>query len=85
VDLQTESGEHYCVLKVKNYGVGIPEKELAFIFEPFYRVDKSRNKETGGYGLGMHLVKKIIEAHDGKVAIDSARGEWTEVIVKLPK
>ncbi|MFP4548851.1 MAG: sensor histidine kinase [Fidelibacterota bacterium] len=84
VAVQQETEPGYFVLRVKNYGQGIPEKELDFIFEPFYRVDKSRNKETGGYGLGMHLVKKIIEAHNGKVAIYSVPGEWTEVTVKLP-
>ncbi len=84
VELRKETEPGYFVLKVKNYGKGIPEKELDFIFEPFYRVDKSRNKETGGYGLGMHLVKKIIEAHNGKVAIRSVPDEWTEVTVKLP-
>ena len=84
VELQAEVAEDTFILKVKNYGEGIPEKDLGFIFEPFYRVDKSRNKKTGGYGLGMHLVQKIVLAHHGSVSIDSKFGEWAEVTVKLP-
>lgn len=85
IEISADTDNKYFTLKIKNYGEGIPEKELGFIFEPFYRVDKSRNKNTGGYGLGMHLVKKIVEAHNGTVEIDSQFGEWTEVVVKLPK
>jgi len=58
IEVTSELNSRYFTLKIKNYGQGIPTKELDFIFEPFYRVDKSRNKNTGGYGLGMHLVKK---------------------------
>ncbi len=85
VNIKVENNKESFVLKIKNYGEGIPEKDLDFIFEPFYRVDKSRDKKTGGYGLGMHLVKKIVDAHEGEISISSKQGSWTEVTVKLPK
>jgi len=85
IEISTESDDRFFTMKIKNYGEGIPAKELDFIFEPFYRVDKSRSKKTGGYGLGMHLVRKIVEAHKGQVTIDSLQNEWTEVTIKLPR
>lgn len=84
IEISSDLDSKFFTLKIKNYGEGIPKEELDFIFEPFYRVDKSRNKSTGGYGLGMHLVKKIIDAHSGEVKIDSQFGEWTEVVISLP-
>jgi signal transduction histidine kinase len=54
---------------IRDNGPGIPEEEMVNIFEPFYRVDKSRSKKTGGYGLGLALCKKIMEAHGGNILI----------------
>jgi signal transduction histidine kinase len=68
-----------------DHGEGIPENELKYIFEPFYRVDKSRSKETGGYGLGMHLAKKIVEAHSGTISIKSKPAEGTTIKILFPK
>lgn len=70
---------------VRDYGCGIPEKELPFIFEPFYRVDKSRSKGTGGYGLGMHLSKNIMDAHGGEIGIESREGGGTTVTLRFRK
>ena len=70
---------------VRDHGCGIPEKELPSIFEPFYRVDKSRSKSTGGYGLGMHLSKKIMDAHGGEIGIESREGEGTTVTLRFRK
>ncbi len=69
----------YVILRIKDDGIGIPEEELPFIFEPFYRVDKSRSKQTGGYGLGLSLCKTIMEAHGGKIDIESKDGAGTMV------
>ena len=57
------------LVKIKDNGMGIPEEELANVFEPFYRVDKSRSKKSGGYGLGLALCKKIMDAHGGGIKI----------------
>jgi Signal transduction histidine kinase len=67
------------ILKIKDYGIGIPEEEINKIEEPFYMVDKSRSRKAGGAGLGMALCKKIAIAHDGQVHITSRINEGTEI------
>lgn len=71
-------------ISVKDYGIGIPEEDLPFIFEPFYRVDKSRNKKSGGYGLGMSIVRQIVERHGGEIRLESTPEQGTEFIIDLP-
>ena len=73
------------VLVVKDTGIGIPEKYLDRIFERFFRVDKSRSKETGGTGLGLAIVKHTAEYLGGTVKMESKENEGTTVTVKLPK
>lgn len=75
----------YIIISIKDNGVGIPEKDIEFIFERFYRVDKSRDKETGGIGIGLSIVKSIINAHGGRIFVSSKINEGTEFIIKLPK
>jgi len=76
--------ESYAVIRITDFGIGIPQEELSHIFEPFYRVDKSRSKETGGYGLGLSLCKTIMEAHDGKIEVQSPPEEGTTVSLFFP-
>jgi two-component system sensor histidine kinase BaeS len=71
-------------VNVKDNGSGIPPNDLPFVFERFYRGDRSRNRESGGTGLGLTIVKGIVEAHQGEVQIRSQVGEGTTVTVKLP-
>lgn len=70
---------------VKDNGVGIAEEELPNIFERFYRADKSRNRNTGGAGIGLTIVKSIILAHKGTIQIKSMLGVGSEFIIILPK
>jgi signal transduction histidine kinase len=72
------------VVQIADKGIGIPQDELPFIFEPFYRVDKSRTKDTGGYGLGLSLCKTIMEAHGGRIDIHSSPGHGTTVTLFFP-
>ncbi len=74
----------FIVIQVRDRGQGIPAEELSYIFEPFYRVDKSRSKRTGGYGLGLSLCKTIIEAHGGRIEVQSAPGKGTTFSLYFP-
>jgi signal transduction histidine kinase len=75
---------HVVVVQVVDQGVGVPESETEKIFEPFYRVDKSRTRQTGGFGLGLSLCKRIIQAHGGKISARSAPNQGTIVEFSLP-
>lgn len=70
---------------IKDNGIGIPEDELPFIFERFYRADKSRNRMTGGSGIGLAIVKSIVTAHGGVVEVESRLNEGSCFSVTLPK
>lgn len=69
---------------VSDRGRGIPKEAIDRIFEPFFRVDKSRSKKQGGSGLGLALVKTIADAHGAAIAVDSELGKGTTVSVTLP-
>jgi signal transduction histidine kinase len=62
------------VLKIKDEGAGIPEESLPHIFDRFYRVDKARSRSTGGSGLGLSIVRDLIQKHQGKITVESAVG-----------
>ncbi|MHB8710568.1 MAG: sensor histidine kinase [Minisyncoccota bacterium] len=69
---------------VEDTGVGISQKDLQSIFEPFYRADYSRNRAFGGSGLGLSIVKELVRLHRGKISIRSTSGKGTTVLVSFP-
>lgn len=69
---------------VADTGQGIPEEELGFIFERFYQVEPSRNSRLQGQGIGLAVVKSIVEAHKGNVQVSSQEGAGTQFVVSLP-
>lgn len=71
-------------IEVADDGIGIGEADRERVFERFYRVDKSRSKETGGTGLGLSIVKHIVGLHEGRLDIESKLGEGTKITVFLP-
>lgn len=71
-------------LIIKDDGIGIDEKDLPYIFERFYRSDLSRNRSTGGKGIGLTIVKSLVEAHKGTIRVESGRGKGTTVTIALP-
>ena len=70
---------------IRNTGEGIAQEHLERIFERFYRVDSSRNRETGGYGLGLSIASSIVKQHKGKIYAKSKIGEFTSFIVEIPQ
>lgn len=71
--------------RIEDSGIGIAEENLPHIFERFYKVDKARERDLGGNGLGLSLVKKIIELHKGTIRVESNVGSGTVFIIHLPK
>jgi PAS domain S-box-containing protein len=72
------------VLYVADQGIGIPQEELAYVFDRFYRVDSSLRRTTAGAGLGLFLTKAIVEAHGGQIWVRSEPGRGTTFFVALP-
>lgn len=72
------------VLYIEDTGIGISKEQLPYIFERFYRVDKSRNRKTGGAGIGLTIVNSLVEAQGGKISIESEQGVGTTVKVEFP-
>jgi signal transduction histidine kinase len=85
VEVSLNCEDARAIIVVRDHGIGIPEEDLPFVFEPFYRVDKSRTPRTGGYGLGLSLAKTIVEAHGGSIAITSKPDLGTTVRIYLLK
>ncbi len=84
ITVSAEQRFNSVTIKVKDNGIGIPEKDLGRLFERFYRVDKARSREKGGTGLGLAISKSIVDAHGGTISIASVVNEGTEVTIKLP-
>lgn len=71
-------------IRIEDTGSGIPADDLPFIFERFYRADRSRNRATGGAGLGLTIVKQLIEAHGGTISVSSQVGKGSSFQILLP-
>jgi two-component system, OmpR family, sensor histidine kinase ArlS len=80
-----KAGGDMVKITVEDNGIGIPSDEIGHIFDRFYRVDKTRAKVTGGSGLGLSIVKSIVDAHGGEISIESTPENGTHVTIFLPK
>lgn len=85
VTVKVTEEEHAVVIIVSDTGIGMNEDDLRFVFERFYRVEKSRDRKSGGSGIGLTIVKKLVEAHGGTIRMESRVGEGTSVEIHFPK
>ncbi|MDR1952815.1 MAG: GHKL domain-containing protein [Elusimicrobiota bacterium] len=85
IQISVRETDSEVVLTIEDSGAGIPENELPFIFERFYRADKSRNRNTGGAGIGLAIVKSVIAAHGGTVVAQSKPNKGSKFVVTFPK
>ena len=84
VVFRSQSEDGYAEIQVTDTGIGIEAQDLVRIFDRFYRVDKSRSRGEGGYGLGLAICKWIAEAHGGTIRVESSPGKGSTFSVRLP-
>jgi signal transduction histidine kinase len=72
------------VVTVRDDGPGVPDADLPHLFDPFFRVDRSRSRKTGGYGLGLSICKRIVEAHGGEIRAANNPGRGASFILRFP-
>lgn len=85
VTLKLEVKLRRVLITIQDTGIGIPAADLAHIFDRFYRVDKARTRQTGGFGLGLAIAQQIIQAHQGKIMVESQTGKGTTFQICLPR
>lgn len=83
--VESYKNDYFFNISIKDFGIGIPLNEQEKIYEKFYRTDKSRNKNSGGTGLGMSIVKKIVDIHKGQIKISSQENKGTKIIISFQK
>lgn len=84
IRISIQENELHVIIKITDTGIGISEEDQVHIFERFYKGDKARTRDIGGSGLGLSIVKKIIDIHHGTIHVQSVLGEGTEMIISLP-
>ena len=84
INIDITEGKKSVITTITDNGVGIPEEDIAHLFERFYRVEKSRTSDAGGTGLGLAIAKEIVEAHGGRISVQSTIGVGPSVGVELP-
>jgi PAS domain S-box-containing protein len=84
VTVQTRTENGWAIISIEDTGVGISPEDLPHIFERFYRADQARSTDTGGSGIGLSIVQKVIEAHNGLIEVESVLGEGSKFTIRLP-
>ncbi len=84
IQVRVEADDGGVRVRVTDDGVGIPREDAERIFEPFFRVDRSRSKESGGYGLGLSICKRVMEAHGGRIAFEHGSGRGATFVLSFP-
>jgi signal transduction histidine kinase len=83
IELGVSNGGGAVVFEVRDQGIGISQRDLARVFEPFFRAERSRSRGTGGVGLGLTLARRIVEAHGGRIELDCDSGSGTRARVSV--
>ncbi len=83
--VKAKEGGEYVIIEVSDTGIGIPKKDVAFIFGEFFRVKNRKTQHIAGSGLGLSIVKKVVEAHGGSIEVRSEEGKGSTFTVFLPK
>jgi signal transduction histidine kinase len=73
------------VIRVRDRGPGIPEGELERVFEPFYRIESSRGRDTGGTGLGLSIARNVAQLHGGTLIVRNMKDRGLEAVLTLPR
>ncbi len=84
IEVASKSDSEKAIIRIRNSGMGIPGEEIDKIFERFYKIDKSRSYDVKGAGMGLYIVKTLIELHGGNIVARSEPGQYTEFIFQLP-
>lgn len=84
IAISLAASQHSVTVSVADSGVGIPEEELQHIFKPFYKIDQARERTVGGNGIGLSIVKRIVELHAGEIRVESTMAKGTTMTVVLP-
>ena len=85
VEVTAHADGDWVEFTVKDFGLGIPSRDLDRVFERFYRVDRARSRDTGGTGLGLAIVRHVANNHGGDVSVTSIEGEGSTFALKIPK
>ena len=78
-----KENNHYCI-SITDSGIGIKNSDLEKIFKRFYRVDKTRSRETGGSGLGLSISKNVLAKHGGEISVESELNKGTTFLIRIP-
>ena len=84
VKVVLDSDHQNAFITVSDTGIGMAEEELGKIFQRFYRIDKTRNRETGGTGLGLSITHSTVLMHNGSIKVTSRENEGTTFVVRIP-